>query len=100
MRAFRCLVQLNHQPPLAGASTSVLLAKSTNADALLQRLSPRLQESVNIRIESMSVTGFRPIVTLSCDSAVFDRRKRRKSAGLTGIICLTKSSLRLPLHLN
>ena len=60
----------------------------------------RIQESLNIRIESMSVTGFRPIDTLRFDSAVFDRRKRRRSAGLTGTIALTKNRLRQLLHLN
>ena len=39
----------------------------------------------------MSVTGFRPIDTLRCGSVVFDRRKRRKSAGLTGTITSTKN---------
>ena len=48
----------------------------------------------------MSVTGFQPIDILRRDSAVFDWRKRRKSAGLTGTIDLTKNRLRRLLHLN
>jgi hypothetical protein len=39
----------------------------------------------------MSVTGFQPIDILRRDSAVFDWRKRRESAGLTGTICMTKN---------
>jgi hypothetical protein len=39
----------------------------------------------------MSVTGFQPIDILMCDPVVFDRKKRRKSAGLTGTIAVTKN---------
>jgi len=48
----------------------------------------------------MSVTGFRPIDTFMCDPVVFDRKKRRKSADLTGTVALTKNRLRRLLHLN